>query len=275
MNDVVAAGRSGAGRGVRGRVADEGQEASAGELRDRNGEPAGIGHGSDDTGVLLHELSHRLKNSLQSLLSYLSLRARQARASNVKHALYDARKQVIAIAVLHDEISFSATLETGSLLRKIVMHLGSLATAGGRVDLSVQGPSIEIDPRLASPFAMIAAELVWNACKHAFPKRRRGVIVVTAAGHRQRLVLSVRDNGVGMTMPVVRGGTGLAMVKKIAAQHRGRVKIETAAGVGTCVSVAFAPPPSQPAAWRVPGRNSRQGEADLQVNWQDDRQSSA
>ena len=100
-----------------------------------------------------------MKNSLQSLLSYLSLRARQASASNVKHALHDIRKQVIAIAVLHDEISFSATLETGSLLRKIVTHLGSLAAAGGRIDLSVHGPSIEIDPRLASPFAMIAAEL--------------------------------------------------------------------------------------------------------------------
>ena len=278
MNCTMASSRNAAGRRAHDKVMEARKEAPPGgpaDLQEQSGERAGSARGSDDGAVLLHELNHRLKNSLQSLLSYLSLRARQSRTSNVKHALHDIRKQVIAIAVLHDEISSSATLETASLLRKIVMHLGSLAAAGGRIDLSVHGSSVEISSRLASPFAMIAAELIWNACKHAFPKRRRGSIVVTASGDQRRLVLSVRDNGVGMAAPMARGGgTGLAMVKKIAAQHWGRVTVETVAGVGTCVSVAFAPPSSHAAGRRVPRRIAGQADADLQANWRDDRQSS-
>lgn len=278
MNSTMASRRGGGGGNAHHELVEGRQDARPvrlGDLQDQSDEPADVAHGLDDGTVLLHELNHRLKNSLQSLLSYLSLRARQSRTSNVKHALHDIRKQVIAIAVLHDEISCSATLETTSLLRKIVMHLGSLAAAGGRINLSVDGPGVEIGPRLASPFAMIAAELIWNACKHAFPKRRRGSIVVTASGDQRRLVLSVRDDGVGMAAPVASGGgTGLAMVKKIAAQHRGRVKVETVAGVGTCVSVAFVPAPLSAAGRRVPRRISGQAGADLQANWQGDRQSS-
>ena len=100
------------------------------------------------------------------------------------------------------------------------------------------------------------------------------MIVVAVAGDG-RLVLSVRDNGVGMAAPIVRGGgTGLAMVKKIAAQRRGRVEVVTAAGAGTCVSVSFAlPPPVAAAGASAP--HFREAGADLQANWQGDRQSSA
>jgi two-component sensor histidine kinase len=251
MNSTMASNGA-AGRRAHGKIVDFGRatpSAEGGAPQEHVGGCIADGRGPDDAGVLLHELNHRLKNSLQSLLSYLSLRARQSRTNNVKHALHDIRKQVIAIAVLHDEISCSATLETGSLLRKIVMHLGSLAAAGGRIDLSVHGPSIEISPHFASPFAMIAAELVWNACKHAFPRRRRGSIVVTAAGDSRHLVLSVRDDGVGAMARTARAAsTGLAMVKKIAAQHGGRVKVETTTGAGTCVRVTFSLPPPKTGA---------------------------
>ena len=277
MNPTMASSGA-ADRRAHGKIVDIGHKAPPireGAPHEHGGERIGGDRAADDAQILLHELNHRLKNSLQSLLSYLSLRARQSRTNNVKHALHDIRKQVIAIAVLHDEISSCATLETGSLLRKIVMHLGSLAAAGMRVDLSVHGPSIEIGRRLASPFAMIAAELVWNACKHAFPRGRRGSIVVTAAGDGRRLELSVRDDGVGaVPRPAKSTGTGLAMVKKIAAQHGGRVKIETTAGAGTCVRVTFVPAPLPAAGRRVPRRISGQAGADLQANWQGDRQSS-
>jgi two-component sensor histidine kinase len=279
MSNVMAAGRCAPARGARDRAGRGAEDPLAGRRsgpQDQKNGRSDADHDPADrpSDVLLHELNHRLKNSLQSLLSYLSLRARQTRTRNVKHALHDIRKQVIAIAVLHDEISFSASLETGALLRKIVTHLGSLAATGGRVDLSVQGPSIEIDSQIASPFAMIAAELVWNACKHAFPKRRCGSIVVSVACDGRQMVLIVRDNGVGMTVPAVRGGgTGLAMVRKIAAQHRGRVVIESTPGTGTSVSVALAVPPAQAASRRASRRGPRQECGDLQTKWQTDRQS--
>jgi two-component sensor histidine kinase len=243
MNNASGAGRTARTRSVGGRNAADGRRADGLMDRDGGGHGDGPDPGGRDPEVLLHELNHRLKNSLQSLMSYLSLRVRKAKTDSVRDALHDIRKQVIAIAVLHDEISASATLETGSMLRKIVMHLGSLAVDGDRIDLSVHGPSVPIDARLAAPFAMIAAELVWNACKHAFPRRRRGAIAVCVTRDGGSLVLSVRDNGVGMALPPSRGGgTGLAMVRKIAAQHRGRVEIGAAADAGTSVRVAFALP---------------------------------
>jgi two-component sensor histidine kinase len=273
MNDLMGASRCASVRAVHGQPAGP---AQAPELEREQDEPLADEEGrlaAESSDVLLHELNHRLKNSLQSLLSYLSLRARQARTSQVKDALHDVRKQIIAIAVLHDEISFSATLETGSVLRKIATHLGALAASGGRIELSVRGPGAELDPRLASPFAMIAAELVWNACKHAFPKRRRGAVVVAAACDGGELILRVSDNGVGMAMPAQGGGTGLTMVRKIAGQNRGRVVIEAEPGAGTCVTVTFALPTRRGTAKGAARRSVRQDSADLQPNWSDDRKS--
>jgi two-component sensor histidine kinase len=104
---------------------------------------------------------------------------------------------------------------------------------------------------------MIAAELVWNACKHAFPRRRRGAIAVCVSRDGNSLVLTVRDNGIGMASPSTRGGgTGLAMVRKIAAQHRGRIEIDAAADAGTSVRVTFAVPRAELAATGLSRRAS-------------------
>src|SRR5690606_24246824 len=122
----------------------------------------------DDTAqydLLLDELNHRLRNSLQSLLSYLSLRTRQAKSRNVRQALSDVRKQVIAIAVVHEEISVAATLEAGVLLRRIVTHLRSIADSTRRIGLEFELADVKSDARLASSLGMIAEELEWNSYK--------------------------------------------------------------------------------------------------------------
>lgn len=190
--------------------------------------------------LFLHELNHRLKNSLQSLLSYLSLRTRQAKRRDVREALSDIRKQVIAIAVVHEEISAAATLEADALLRRIVTHLRSIADSARRIDLEFDLASVMIDARLASSLGMIAAELVWNSYKHAFPRRQRGVIAVSLAATPGEIVLVVRDTGPGQKKASMRAGTGLAMVRRIAAQHNGRMVVEPRTAAGTCVTVTVA-----------------------------------
>lgn len=98
--------------------------------------------------------------------------------------------------------------------------------------------------------------LIVNAGE-AIAKGRRGLICVGAArdGDGSRVVVSVRDNGRGMSQEVKRRacdvffttktrglgtGLGLAMVRRVAEQAGGSVAIESAPGKGTKVAITLA-----------------------------------
>src|SRR5512141_1548177 len=54
--------------------------------------------------LLTREMSHRVKNSLTSVVGLLRVQARSAQSEDVKHALEDASARVETIAQVHDHL---------------------------------------------------------------------------------------------------------------------------------------------------------------------------
>ena len=99
--------------------------------------------------------------------------------------------------------------------------------------------------------------LVSNAIKYS---ARNGKVTLSAREDADAVIIEVSDDGAGMdaedlaaiARPFEQGrnargragtGLGLAMVKRLAEMHRGQVRIETAKGNGTTVSVRLLAPP--------------------------------
>jgi two-component system, sensor histidine kinase PdtaS len=128
--------------------------------------PRGKNRRSDDAS--LRELSHRVSNHLQSLISYVSIRRRAASSTDTKDALGDVLKQVATMAVIHRYLGPSIRddiVDAGALLREITRQLTTMRTDATRISIDVDAPRVEVSSSLATALGLIAAELVWHAYK--------------------------------------------------------------------------------------------------------------
>jgi len=86
--------------------------------------------------------------------------------------------------------------------------------------MSRADPRLRQDDSLAVERVLIVPELVINALKHAFPSDRKGKIAVDYMSHGHAWVLTVGDNGVGMSADggTVKSGLGTGIVDALSRQ---------------------------------------------------------
>src|SRR6478752_6671391 len=132
--------------------------------------------------VLLKEMSHRVKNSLQIVSSMLHLQANTVDDDIIRGHLTEASGRVSAIGRAYERLSYDADAENINL----GPYLQEVCTAAidgpshGKLDFdAAQG--IQLDPDRAISLALIVNELVTNAVKHGLSDRSDGHIWVRLA----------------------------------------------------------------------------------------------
>ena len=195
--------------------------------------------------VLLREIHHRVKNNLQVISSLLNLQVASMPSDEARKGLLESQSRIQSMALLHQLIYQSkdlARIELGDYLRALVDYLVSTyADSSGRVTASVSAPSVRLDLDRSIPCGLIVNELVTNSFRHAFPDQRIGhIAVIVSQPEPTRLVLEVRDNGVGIpaSIDLERATSfGLQIARSLAQQLEGTLAIER--GQGTTVRVVF------------------------------------
>jgi len=151
--------------------------------------------------VLLKEITHRVKNSLQVVTSMLYLQANAANDTTLAEHLAEASSRVSAVGRAYERLAYDENVETIALdpYLKDVCADAVRVSSQCRLEFTAD-PRIHVNADRAIPIALIANELVTNATKHASPEG-------TPAGHIEvrlteatgsKLLLSVRDNGPGL-----------------------------------------------------------------------------
>jgi two-component sensor histidine kinase len=161
--------------------------------------------------VLLREVNHRVGNSLQIIASLLHLQANSATESDVKAALTNAMGRVAAVAQVHRRLYTSQDFKTVMLNQYLGALLEDLrrSAEGNRMSrLTLKAEPIEIDPDRAVAIGIIVNELVMNAVKYAYPDGA-GPIHVDLRPEGDDLLLSISDDGVGLSDTVDPRGTGM------------------------------------------------------------------
>lgn len=151
--------------------------------------------------ILLQEIHHRVKNNLTIVSSLLGLQMKNIENPQTIEALRDSKNRVIAMASIHEALYKTEDLSyinLGAYIRDLARVIVRNYTVGNSVDLDVHAEDIRIGVRQASPVGLVINELLTNSYKYAFPDDRKAKILITLKKKDDQVVLSYRDNGIGL-----------------------------------------------------------------------------
>lgn len=198
--------------------------------------------------LLLREVNHRVKNSLQLVLSMLSLQAAEFRESGAKELFAKAIARVTAIASIHERLyqdNDPLTLDMQSYLTGLCAELERAGIGDERqAQLKTDVESLRLPTENGVSLALIVNELVMNSLKHGRPTDRTAVIHVRlhrVEGDQARL--TVTDNGPGLA---AKGkpptGLGSRLIGMLVRQLNGHLNIEDSAdGFATHITFPLRP----------------------------------
>ena len=156
----------------------------------------------DEKVVLLREVHHRVKNNLQIIISLVNLQMRQTDDPTVKQIMSETQNRVRAMSLVHEKLYRSDSLsriDFADYTRFLATQLFSFyGTDSQRVRLDFAMSKIMVDINTAVPLGLLMNELISNTLKHAFPKGRAGAISISGVYEGERIMLVVRDNGIGI-----------------------------------------------------------------------------
>jgi two-component sensor histidine kinase len=150
--------------------------------------------------VLLKEVNHRVKNSLQVVSSMLQLQANAVGDEVLAERLKEASSRVNAVGRAYDRLAYNADYENIDLVRYLRDVIDDLATTVAPFTINFEAPEkIDFAADRAILVGLIINELVSNAGKYAYPNCSEGSIWVRVTKSDSKTVfVSVRDDGVGL-----------------------------------------------------------------------------
>jgi len=183
-------------------------------------------------GMLMQELTHRVKNSLQAIASMVMIEARSHKSGEGKAALERVSHRIDALGQLYAKLSKTDTVDAvdaatylDDLCRDLVasVHMEGSASIVLRTD--IESEFLPTDQ--AIPLGLIVNELVTNALKYAFPSKTKGTVMVTLKRVPGALRLTVADDGKGIDITRVDSGLGGRLVEGFAQQLGGQIERES------------------------------------------------
>src|SRR6476646_5289932 len=150
--------------------------------------------------ILLREVNHRVKNSLQVVSSLLQLQASSSGDPALTSGLNEASTRISAVGRAYERIAYNADYENIGLASYLREVIGDLETAVAPCRVQLESPEeIQFMADRAILVALVINELVLNAGKHAYPNSTGGSIWVRVVRtERNHVQISVRDEGVGL-----------------------------------------------------------------------------
>ena len=179
---------------------------------------------------LFDELNHRVSNNLTLVSGILQMKARAADHDVVRDQLLRAEARVQSIAQVHKSLyrgGRTDDVEFDAYLRDLCDGVRQSLTQDERIAVAVEAEPTSLPVDAAIPLGMVVNELVTNAVKYAFPTPERGLISVKLTHLGDNLVLTVGDDGRGLSEETESQSKGLGMklVRQLIAQVNGTLEI--------------------------------------------------
>jgi len=192
--------------------------------------------------LLMREMNHRIKNSLQMVANLVYMQSVDLNDPDARWRFQETANRVTTIARVHERLyrfSDVTAVDFGPYLRDLCHDLaGSLGLGGTRLTVDAVGATLP--PDTALPLGLIVNELVTNAAKYAYPTGALGPVRVTLdRTEGGRLRLSVSDEGVGLPpgfRPEASSGLGMRVLQALTAQLDADLRVAEG-GRGTCFQV--------------------------------------
>lgn len=188
--------------------------------------------------VLLKEVHHRVKNNLGIIYSLLHFEKESLQGARSRELLTNIQSRIQSMALIHQKLYQSSDLNSINFVdycRGLVNELMSLHNISENkvfVNLNIQDISLPIEK--AMPCGLILNELVTNSFKYAFPKNRKGKIIIDFSyDSLYNCILSVADTGIGIPKNIdvnTASSLGMFIIKSFTEQLNGSMSLTNSNG---------------------------------------------
>jgi PAS domain S-box-containing protein len=158
---------------------------------------------ADEKEILLREIHHRVKNNLSIVISLLNFQLSMSNNQELIPIINDVQLRIRSIALIHDHLYHSETLDRIPLLTYIrsladVVH-STISLPNVKIETQLE--PVDVSIQVALPIGLIISELLTNAVKYAFNGRKEGKITVILKKEDDEMcTLIVKDNGTGLPL---------------------------------------------------------------------------
>jgi len=194
--------------------------------------------------MLLRELQHRVKNSLNIIVSLIALESEKSGSTELRSSLDTLESRVSALAALYDILYDTGGIDRlplDSYLDCVISAAAeSLGVDAKGIRLTADIAPVAMDMKRAVSLGLIVNELVTDCLKYAFPDGARGTVRVGLAAEPGRYLLVVEDDGVGLPDgfdPESGDGFGFKLVGMLSRQLHG--EFSWSGGAGSRFSLAI------------------------------------
>jgi two-component sensor histidine kinase len=183
--------------------------------------------------VLLKEITHRVKNSLQVVTGMLYLQASASSDDLLAGHLAEASSRISAIGRAYERLAFDENVEAIALDAYLRDVCGDAIGASSHCQLDYSAESrLLVDADRAIPIALIANELITNAAKHASPDESSPACLGVSLAKKtdSTISLSVSDNGPGLPADFDMSkskGLGMRVVMALTKQLGGTITFQS------------------------------------------------
>lgn len=199
--------------------------------------------------ALIHEVHHRVKNNLQTIISLIGLEAVNTKDEKVKAFARTITSHVRSMNITYDLLSHtgSENVELKALISRItdVLMENNCLKEECAVSTEIEGEDVILTETTASTVALIVNELVQNSLKYAFKDRKQGKIQMKIEKGATYSWVTVKDDGCGFDNKKVSrssSGLGLRLISSLVQSSlKGELFIETGES-GTGVRFSFLTP---------------------------------
>ncbi len=179
---------------------------------------------NNEKAILLKEIHHRVKNSLQLTISLIRIQRNQLQDDQEPALiLKNSETRIAAIALVHEFLYQDENVRS-ILLGKYLEQLISTTLMGCDVDFKIQCPKLRIKTKLMTPLALIISELLSNTLKHGFSDKTtaKEYSVFVLIIENNQVLIRLIDNGQGLPVNFKiydkKNGLGLELVGVLSEQ---------------------------------------------------------
>lgn len=194
--------------------------------------------------LLLKEIHHRVKNNLQLISSLLNLQSRYIKDEKARQVSMEGKTRVRAMSLIHQFLYQKDDLMHLSLdeyFRKLVRELLEIYhRSTDEIQVKFDIAQIDLDVDRVIPLGLIFNELMTNVLKYAFPGDKSGKVWVSLIQENEKLILEVKDNGVGIKTEQLSSNNdsfGFTLIEALLSKWKG--KLEVIAENGTNIRITI------------------------------------
>jgi len=193
--------------------------------------------------MLLKEIHHRVKNSLSIVSGLLELQIMSAGNEKVSNILKDSQTRIQSVGLIHEKLYKTDSLsniELGKYIQDLVSSIHeTFSEIKESVELRFDLDEVNLETDRVIHCGLLVNELVVNAFKHAFSKQSSGLLRVSLKKKNGEVILSVCDNGPGLSKDFQLegdGSLGTMLITSFAENLNAAIEISDWEEGGTCFS---------------------------------------